>query len=459
MTDNSPGRLHTRPHIHIRTLLLACNSPTHPPALLQVTADLKRGAMRLGHERAASWLYRAARKQTKLTVSAPDSHCVSTFNAHLNLDLLARASPTRLVAGAAAGRSGDGAASFLSCFEDGDRPIVIDLGCGYGVGALTAGAETETLVTSSACANYLGCDLSPQGAGFACGVAARWGLKGRVAFVRRDALAVLRLVGQHYRGHVAAVVLCCPSPYRAAMPTATQSFSERGGRPTPLGIDVELFPLGIDAESPDARGNSQLPSSADSEMFLGRSAVLQEAVHVLAPGGWLLLSSNAEDVAVAMASAACELGLEIAELDTEPATWLTQLNRQTGGSDYSQGDRLDHAGLGSPEAGSGAPHARGNLLEASSADGSWHGELPLQSVTSPAFEGGALSRRSVRWREHGGMRAEGLGWRRSGGWKVTGQGAWGDVVMAVSRPAWSETELAHRVDGAAVHRMLLRKPA
>ena len=32
------------------------------------------------------------------------------------------------------------------------------------------------------------------------------------------------------------------------------------------------------------------------------------------------------------------------------------------------------------------------------------------------------------------------------------------VEAAVSRAAWSETELAHSVDGAAVHRLLLRKP-
>jgi len=130
-----------------------------------VSAELQRGAMWLGHERAASWLYRAARKQTKLTVAAAD--------APLDPKSLESGSPTRLGTSATAVQLGTGVVSSLCSFEDGDRPLVVDLGCGYGVGALTAGAGGCPGGGSSSRANYLGCDLSPQGVGFARGVAAR----------------------------------------------------------------------------------------------------------------------------------------------------------------------------------------------------------------------------------------------------------------------------------------------
>lgn len=410
----------------------------------QVSAELQRGAMWLGHERAASWLYRAARKQTKLTVAAAD--------APLDPKSLESGSPTRLGTSATAVQLGTGVVSSLCSFEDGDRPLVVDLGCGYGVGALTAGAGGCPGGGSSSRANYLGCDLSPQGVGFARGVAARWGLSGRAAFVRRDALAVLRDVGQQYHGPVAAVVLCCPSPYRAAPP------------PTMEPMHAHKAYAGTRGRATGGRGNSQLPDSADSHSFLGRMAVLREAARVLAPGGWLLLSSNAEDVAVAMVSAARELGLEIAELESEPSGRLTELTGQTLVSHLSLCDRLQSVTERSAASGSAsiAPYARGDLMTPA-AGGSWLSELSpgttALSETAAAFDGGALSRRSVRWREQGGVRAEGRGWCRGSGWRVTEQGRWDDVAAALGRRGWSETELAHGVDGAAVHRMLLHKPA
>jgi len=315
---------------------------------MQVALELQHDRMWLGSERAAAWLYRAARRQTKLTAS----------DAQLDTENLLRA---QLVG---------------PWFEDSRAPLVVDLGCGYGVGALTASAgapDGGAAGSAFARPNYLSCDLSPQGIGYARGVARRWGVGGRAAFLQSDAAAVLRAVAGRYDGPVAAVVLCCPSPYQAS-----------------LGAGPELDPDGADRTG----GNSQLPPSASSDAFLGNAAVLAEAARLLAPGGRLLLSSNAEDVAVTMATAARELGLEI------------------------------------------VPEPSG------------------MAQRGPAAEpGGALSRRSTRWREQGGSRAEGPGWRRGAGWALQG----GSPAAALGRPAWSETELAHRVDGAAVHRIVLQK--
>lgn len=69
-------------------------------------------------------------------------------------------------------------AAVLAQLSDPERPITVDIGCGYGVGllGLARGAQGRRC-------NLIGCDLNPQAVRYANGIAARWGLRGRAVFV------------------------------------------------------------------------------------------------------------------------------------------------------------------------------------------------------------------------------------------------------------------------------------
>jgi len=454
--------------------------------------------MWLGNDRAACWLYRAARKQTKLTTAVssvattvparsdetdpvfrherigatdglPGAALDLSGTAHLDAGLELAFNP-----GIRGLRLRDRSGSRLKFdeFQDASSPLVVDLGCGYGVGALTAAAAESILLTtkpghtrhawpststrrsdsasrstfarssevspSSRLINYLGCDLSPQGISYARGVARRWHLDGRVAFIQHDALSVLRSLQQNYEGPVVAVALCCPSPYRFA-PSVTAA---AGTARKPVG---------------SLSGNSQLPLHATSDSFLGNAMILTEAARLLVPGGRLLISSNAEDVAVTMAATAADLGLVVdcadlgkhASVAHAESTGLIDDDSDLGEDDECRAEN-------STEAANEAAHKGGRA----------------SAAEAEAFAPAELSRRSKRWREAGGCRAEGPGWRVGAGWDATARAGtapapalhafswaeWGGADAAIRRDAWSETELAHAVDGAAVHRLLLRKP-
>ncbi|EOD18518.1 hypothetical protein EMIHUDRAFT_458920 [Emiliania huxleyi CCMP1516] len=265
----------------------------------ELATDLQAGRFGLSSPRAAAWLYRTARKQPKWSMG----------------DARAAAQP----------------AAPCARLPRGGSPLVLDLGCGFGVGVLTAAAASRRDGDGTA---FVGCDLSPLGVAFA--------------------------------------------------PAADSRSS----------------------------GNSQLPEGLESDGFLGQPRLLRAAAKAsppcahrepplapaIAPGGTLLLSSNAEDVAVRMSQAALA------------------------------------AGFGLRPAAASSPH---------------------HSASRDAL----LSRRSRRWREAGGQRAVGGAWRiGASGWERGAGGRWGGAARAVERPAWSETELAHAVDRAALHRMLLVKP-
>eukprot|EP00967_Tisochrysis_lutea_P027399 scaffold31763_cov36-Tisochrysis_lutea.AAC.2 len=395
----------------------------------EISLALQRGRLWLGHERAACWLYRAARKQTKLTVHS------ATMNAGLPTRQPTPASYFDL-SNLASRVESDDVGSWTSLFDDPRAPLVIDLGCGYGVGSLTAAAglagRDGIVSTLSSRVNYLGCDLSAQGVSYARSIARRWGIDARAVFVRDDALTVLHAVEKEYNGPIIGIVLCCPSPYKAMPPSVVQGYAE--------GWSTEA--LASDASSSIRSGNSQLPDSAVSETFLGNPEVLATAARLLCPGGLLLLSSNAEDVAVTLATSARALGLENAVVDYD----TDGVERNVSGKNIVVADAELMQIL--------------DLTTPISMQEEGYAQSRREKLTNHP-SAGALSRRSIRWRAQGGDRGEGPGWRQNAGWVVSKDHLprWDQAALALFRPAWSETELAHRVDGAAVHRLLLRKPA
>eukprot|EP00899_Mesostigma_viride_P021165 jgi/Mesvir1/2904/Mv13975-RA.1 len=132
--------------------------------------------------------------------------------------------------------------SFLR-FEHPDRPLAIDVGCGFGSFVLGMACHPTSTVAAvgdsnqpavsnrTPCAgkppppcreeglagepcNWLGIDVQPQAILRASSVAHRWGLDGRVRFVQGEAVDYLRCVLDEYPGPVWLVCIGFPTPYR-----------------------------------------------------------------------------------------------------------------------------------------------------------------------------------------------------------------------------------------------------
>ena len=177
----------------------------------------------------------------------------------------------------------------FGCWEDVYRdpslPLILDLGCGYGVNLIALASKDMELGTRF---NFLGCDLSPQALTYARGISFRWSLAS-LAFIRCSALTCIERLRQ-YSGPVVWAFLNFPTPYRLDVITSSDEFR-----------DLLLYPT--DAEDDVIDGNKQLPRSLDEFM------VTKELMNGLAnlfvrnisyPYCGLLVQSNVEDVALVM---------------------------------------------------------------------------------------------------------------------------------------------------------------
>ena len=162
-------------------------------------------------------------------------------------------------------------------FADSTRPLVVDVGSGMGVSLLGL-ATMDNGGTSSmnptnplskldfSNHNFVGGDLSQILVGYSQGIASRWELSNRVQFACESAENLLDGL-ETYPGDVAMIMIQFPTPFRLV-------------------------------EEND--GNAQLPSDASSG-FMVSLELLRKASDILRKsGGFLLLQSNCEDVAVEM---------------------------------------------------------------------------------------------------------------------------------------------------------------
>mmetsp|Transcript_12071 Transcript_12071/g.27985 ORF Transcript_12071/g.27985 Transcript_12071/m.27985 type:complete len:542 (-) Transcript_12071:193-1818(-) len=218
------------------------------------------------------------------------------------------------------------------------RPLLLDLGCGFGTSLLSVISRADCNI------NVLGCDASAQKAAYACGVAERWGRRGEADFVVADALAVLRWARSRYPGPVGGVCIQFPTPFRV-----------------------------------DGSGNAQLPGA--SAYMVSAELVAQAAGTVRrgGPSSWLYFASNVEDVAVDARRRLEACGLVAVEETDEGsdggggalglgplhATWrkATQppVSVPPSGSGSRRRSRLEAAGLGQARA-SGAGWLSANPL-------------------------------------------------------------------------------------------------
>ena len=186
-------------------------------------------------------------------------------------------------------------------FVDQTRPLVVDIGCGYGVSlhGLATLKEQDLALSSrddldiewGKC-NYLGIDLSRTAIGFANSLSSRWGISGRLAYVVGSAEDVLQAL-LAYPGNVCLATIQFPTPFKLQKASYKDTTSESN------------------AEEAKAKGNAQLPKHPYAD-FMVTSNLLHITKEVLsASRGRLILQSNVEDVAVFMRHLAEESGFSV----------------------------------------------------------------------------------------------------------------------------------------------------
>jgi SAM-dependent methyltransferase len=165
--------------------------------------------------------------------------------------------------------------TWIDKLDDPSRPIIVDVGSGMGVsllGLATLDNDGDMKSTNPLSkldfsnSNFVGGDLSQILVGYSQGIASRWELSDRVQFACESAENLLDDL-ETYPGDVAMIMIQFPTPFRL----------------------VE-----------DNGGNAQLPSDASSGFMVSLELLRKVSDILRKSGGFLLLQSNCEDVAVEM---------------------------------------------------------------------------------------------------------------------------------------------------------------
>ena len=231
-------------------------------------------------------------------------------------------------------------------FTDPSKDLILDLGCGFGVGLIDQATKTYIdCENQQSCLynyNYLGVELNPACVKYGNGISSRWGLSPHLSFVEDDCLSALeKMVSDdyNYKGKVAAISINFPSPF-------------------------------VEADKGENR-NLLLPLSKQNFLLTSRMVLLMK--QLLKPvTGVLFLESNVADVAWYMKDL-CVRGGFVCSFDedkvqdettsisatasTATATATTKPTAWTGFGDYMES-------LGTPMSGSGNNANFDAILEA-----------------------------------------------------------------------------------------------
>jgi hypothetical protein len=153
----------------------------------------------------------------------------------------------------------------LPLFDDPTLPLVIEIGCGFGVSMLGL-SYRENLMNSSASIsrkhNFLACDMSNIAIGYARGISKRWGMDGYCQFLEADAMSFLQLIQKDYLGSVECILINFPTPYQFGAEIKTDDASKNNVTSV-SGIGQKTKgERGVGKESVTDKlpGNAQLPN-------------------------------------------------------------------------------------------------------------------------------------------------------------------------------------------------------
>jgi len=215
-------------------------------------------------------------------------------------------------------------------FADPLLPLVMDIGCGFGVSLLGL-ARTGMYINKTLCIesinrsdedddnddndgskyNFLGCDLSKHAINYARGIASRWGISDKCKFCVISAEPFVTWVLKHYQGPVKMILIQYPTPYSLPTPHHDDGDSDGDDDRSSRGGQCNSF-----MRAHYSRGNSQLPhisiSTATPENmkkmmmyhqgFMVTDKLIETTILIAAKtvGCIIMLQSNVQDVAVTM---------------------------------------------------------------------------------------------------------------------------------------------------------------
>ena len=258
---------------------------------------LSNGDFDLFSERVPLWLWRFSSKQKKIK---PDSATNQFSNSQTNENCVR-----------------NNQLDWSLCFQDPKKPLIIDVGCGMGLSILGLSTVkrdskmktikdeiksnnfTSQIVLPWDQCNYLGADLNDLFIGYARGIAMRWGLLNkRIHFATTSAENILEQVYSSYPGPVQLIMIQYPTPYRLqSIPYIVSNDKNKQ-----IEMENDIVIEDVISESQKERGyNPQLP--LDHRVgFMVSANLLSLSSNILnkCKGGYLLLQSNCEDVAVTM---------------------------------------------------------------------------------------------------------------------------------------------------------------
>lgn len=318
-------------------------------------------------------------------------------------------------------------------FDDPSLPLIIDIGCGFGVSMLGLShrekteavksvnpKESYTDLSRSASRghNFFACDMSHRAVSYATGISKRWDMHGYCKFIESDAVEFLDLIVREYQGPVECVLINFPTPYRFGTDSV----------PLHLNTTSEGDAEGA-SESANLSGNSQLPNLSDfmvsplviefCRKALNKKQVLN-TTHSSANNNdqettnsvkYIIIQSNVEDVAITMQKSVTESLLFNKSGGFYVPTDLSQLNQISKNWNYSPVKDLNFLPDSSPETVSDVasqgirdPNYLDNIIginESSPED---------SALSDNAQESQLLQKRAEKWIMSGGARARGTGW-------------------------------------------------
>eukprot|EP00931_Biecheleriopsis_adriatica_P101993 TRINITY_DN77031_c0_g1_i1.p1 TRINITY_DN77031_c0_g1~~TRINITY_DN77031_c0_g1_i1.p1 ORF type:complete len:605 (+),score=120.80 TRINITY_DN77031_c0_g1_i1:260-2074(+) len=245
-------------------------SPSSP-----TMCDLTAGNFSLHSQRPLLWLFRHALQQGR--------RCLPPADASLQASA---------------------AVASLNCRGE-QAPLIVDLGCGFGVSSLGLASGGQSVLAVDASAHCIG---------YAQALAKRWKIPPELLQLRHcSAQQALETVAREYHGPVEWILINFPTPF----------------------AEVKEFEHFRDREDCQRSGNSQLPLSVQSADFMGNAALLKAAhACLVARGGALLVQSNVEDLAVMLRSMAEEdgweavvdgsFGPEVESVDASEQPWVSR---------------------------------------------------------------------------------------------------------------------------------------
>ena len=341
-------------------------------------------------------------------------------------------------------------------FDDPSLPLVVDIGCGYGVSMLGLSYREGLMKSRASTAsfqnhNYFACDMSHRAVSYANGLSERWGMQGRCQFIELDAEKFLQLLIKEYTGSVECILINFPTPYQFGVDQIiyhnndTNNLEDLGNAQLPRELCDFMVTESIIklCEKLLAKKCSKSAPSEKSYCVSNLSKNIKDDVNATIKIDrklmkYLIIQTNVEDVAVYLKNIVSQSTLYNSGKGFKIPIDSTDIVdiKKSWECNYYNTENIDFEGTAA------AGNSNGNREILSNVEGVNIGlkaDDNNEDVRNSEVESLALQRRATKWILAGGERATGHGWLAS---------------SPLPRVARTETEAMCEHSKKPVHRIL-----